>query len=151
MTRYCPAGDGAYDDALDRCPACGRRLVDRARDVALQALEAEDDPIVYLATVPSEPLAQMWADVLEDAGIRTLVKAIGPGFGGWGSVAMAEHELFVLRSQLPAANAVARRLAGTAEAAGDASLTRPRTVRAGARSAASIRRTRAQRRAPRRG
>ena len=71
-----------------------------------------DDPITYLATVPNEPLAQMWADVLRDAGIRTLVKAVGPGVGAWGSVATFEHELHVLRSQLSEAEDIVRELEG---------------------------------------
>ena len=65
-----------------------------------------DDPIVYLATVPNEPLARMWADVLEDAGIRTLVKGAGPGVGAWASAAVFEHELYVLRSQLTEATEI---------------------------------------------
>jgi len=76
------------------------------------ATPATDDPISYLATVPNEPLARMWADVLRDAGIRTLVKAVGPGFGAWGSVATFEHELYVLRSQLPDAEAIIQELDG---------------------------------------
>lgn len=77
----------------------------------MEETAATDDPIVYLATVPNEPLARMWADVLADAGIRALVKALGGGIGGWGSAAMLEHELYVLRSQLPAAEAIVRDLA----------------------------------------
>ena len=69
-----------------------------------------DDPVVYLATVPNEPLARMWADVLEEAGIRTMVKAVGPGIGAWASAATMEHELYVLRSQLPEAESVIREL-----------------------------------------
>ena len=70
-----------------------------------------DDPIVYLATVPNEPLARMWAEVLKDAGIRTMVKSLGGGIGGWGSAATLEHELYVLRSRLPEAEAILRDLA----------------------------------------
>ena len=69
-----------------------------------------DDPIVYLATVPNEPLARLWADVLEEAGIRTMLKAAGPGVGAWASAATLEHELYVLRSQRPAAEAIIREL-----------------------------------------
>ena len=67
-----------------------------------------DDPIVYLATVPNEPLARMYADVLEDAGIKTMVKAVGPGIGAWGSAFTLEHEIYVLRSRLPEAEAIVR-------------------------------------------
>ena len=65
-----------------------------------------DDPIVYLATAPNEPLARMWADLLAGAGIRALVKAVGPGIGAWGSAATLEHELYVLRSRLDDARAL---------------------------------------------
>lgn len=65
-----------------------------------------DDPIVFLATAPNEPLARLWADVLAEAGIRSLVKPIGPGVGAWASAATLEHEIHVLRSRLPEARAV---------------------------------------------
>ena len=65
-----------------------------------------DDPIVYLATAPNEPVARMWADLLAGAGIRSLVKAVGPGIGAWGSAATLEHELYVLRSRLAEARAL---------------------------------------------
>jgi hypothetical protein len=65
-----------------------------------------DDPIVYLATAPNEPLARLWADVLAEAGVRSLVKAVGPGVGAWASAATLEHELYVLRSRLPEARAL---------------------------------------------
>lgn len=58
-----------------------------------------DDPIVYLVTAANEPMAQMWADILKDAGIQTMLKPIGPGVGAWASAATFEHEIFVLRSQ----------------------------------------------------
>ena len=70
-----------------------------------------DDPIVYLATVANEPLARMWAEVLEAAGIRTMVKSLGGGIGAWASAATLEHELYVLRSRLPEAEAILRDLA----------------------------------------
>lgn len=65
-----------------------------------------DDPIVYLASAPNEPLARMWADVLEEAGIRAVLKPVGPGIGAWGSAFSLEHELFVLRSRRAEAAAI---------------------------------------------
>ena len=65
-----------------------------------------DDPIVFLATAPNEPLARMWADLLAGAGIRALVKVGGPGVGAWGSAATLEHELYVLQSRLTEARAI---------------------------------------------
>lgn len=65
-----------------------------------------DDVIVYLATAPNEPLAEMWAEALREAGIKTMLKPLGPGLGAWASAATLEHELYVLRSQLAAARAL---------------------------------------------
>lgn len=77
-----------------------------------------DDPIVYLATVANELLAQYWADVLRDDGVRVMVKAIGPGLADF-TTALQEHELYVLRSQLPQAEAIVRDLEAEDAAAGD--------------------------------
>ncbi len=65
-----------------------------------------DEPVVFLATAPNEPVAQLWLQVLEDEGIRAMAKPAGPGYGAWGSVATFEHELFVLRSTHDRASAV---------------------------------------------
>jgi hypothetical protein len=61
---------------------------------------------VFLMDVPNEPLAQYWADVLEDAGIPVMVRAQGPGFGGWGSAALLPHDLYVRAADLERARAV---------------------------------------------
>lgn len=98
MVRYCPDGDGPFEDWVERCPECGRRL------------QAEPPPepkpergaprmggkIVYLATIPNEPLAQLSADVLRQEGIETMMRASGAGVGAWGSAATLSHELYVV-------------------------------------------------------
>lgn len=65
-----------------------------------------EDPVVFLATAANEPLALMWADVLNEAGIRAVVKPEGPGVGAWGSAFALEHALFVLRSRHAEAAAI---------------------------------------------
>ena len=105
MARYCPDGHGTFEDRADRCPVCGRPLHE-----ATPARPEGDDPVVPLTTAPNEPLAQLFAQVLLDEGIRALVKPKGPGHGAWASVATFEHELFVLRSQLERARAVVAEL-----------------------------------------
>lgn len=71
-----------------------------------------DESIVRLATAPNEPLARMWVELLEEAGIRAMLKPLGPGFGAWGSAATFEHELYVLRSQLEAARELMEEVEG---------------------------------------
>lgn len=73
--------------------------------------------IVWLGTAPNEPIGRMWADVLEDQGIRTLVKAGGAGVGAWGSAAMLEHQLFVLEPDFARAQDILRDLGAEEDAA----------------------------------
>jgi len=58
------------------------------------------DDIVFLMTAPNEPMARFWEDVLVDAGIPVLVRPGGPGAGGWGSVSMFDHNLYVRQDDL---------------------------------------------------
>jgi hypothetical protein len=82
-------------------------------------LDERDDPIVYLATVANEPLASLYADVLNEAGIKTMAKPRGPGYGAWASAATLEHDLYVLRSRLSEAEAIVRELEAEAGGASD--------------------------------
>jgi hypothetical protein len=117
MARYCPNGDGVFEDWIERCPHCGRTLAPEAP--VAQAPATPDDPVVFLATLPNEPMARLTAQVLEDEGIRTLVRPRGPGFGAWGSVATFEHDLHVLGSHLEAARQILAELESAESAEGD--------------------------------
>lgn len=102
MVRYCPAGDGSFEDWVERCPDCGRPLVDQPPPPASPPPAPHpshvNEPIVYLATVPNEPLALMWQQILRDEGITAMIKPTGPGVGAWGSAATFEHQIFVIAS-----------------------------------------------------
>jgi hypothetical protein len=99
MTLFCPAGHGEFEDWVAVCPDCGRRLVAESPPVAERAPLERGQAIVLLTRIPNEPLAQLCRQVLEDEGVRVMLKPGGPGFGGWGSAANLEHELYVLESQ----------------------------------------------------
>jgi hypothetical protein len=64
------------------------------------------DEIRYLMTAPNEPIARLWEQVLQEAGIPVLVRPGGPGAGAWGSVATFEHGLFVREQDLVRAQAI---------------------------------------------
>jgi hypothetical protein len=117
MPRYCPNGDGAFEEWVERCPRCGRTLV--ADPPVGAPAEVADDPVVFLTTLPNEPMALLTAQVLEDEGIRTLVRPRGPGFGAWGSVATFEHDLHVLASQLDRARQIVAELEAAESAEDD--------------------------------
>jgi len=64
------------------------------------------DDIAFLMTAPNEPMTRFWEDLLVDAGIPVLVRPGGPGAGGWGSVAMFAHDLYVRRDDLARAREI---------------------------------------------
>jgi hypothetical protein len=56
--------------------------------------------MVYLATAPSEPVAQLWRQQLQGAGVRAMVKDLGPGIGAFGTASHFEHAVYVLAPNL---------------------------------------------------
>lgn len=98
MTLFCPAGHGEFEDWVEVCPDCGRRLAAEPPSVDQRTPPDTREPVVFLTRIANEPLAQLSRQVLEDEGIRVMLKPSGPGFGGWGSAANLEHELYVLAS-----------------------------------------------------
>lgn len=107
MVRYCPAGDGEFEDWVARCPECGRTLVGQPPNTSHHPRQPDPhEKIAYLATAPNEPLARMWAEILEDEGIHVMLKPLGPGYGAWASAATFEHELYVVQSQLARAQEI---------------------------------------------
>jgi hypothetical protein len=81
--------------------------------------ESGDDAVVYLTTLPNEPLAEMWAETLRRNEIEVLVKPLGPGFGAWGSNFSFDHELYVLASRHDEAMAIIGDLTSSDEEAGE--------------------------------
>jgi hypothetical protein len=112
MPRYCPAGDGVFDDWVDSCPDCGRPLSD---DPVIENDPDLSEEIVWLITAPNEPEAQMWASTLRANDIPVFVRAGGPGVGAWASAASFEHELLVRERELIPARRIVRDLLSAPE------------------------------------
>lgn len=100
MTRYCPNGDGAFDDWVASCPECGSTLVDTPPDDEVLLDELAHNKPVWLTSVPNEIEANLVAGALRDAGLQVLVRPGGPGFGAWASVATFEHAIYVREADL---------------------------------------------------
>jgi hypothetical protein len=107
MPRYCPAGDGTFEDWVDDCPECGRSLVD---EPPLENDPDLGDQLVWLVTAPNEPEAHLWAETIRSSNIPVFVRAGGPGIGAWASVSSFEHELLVRERDLVRAHRIARDL-----------------------------------------
>ncbi len=115
MPKYCPAGDGSFDDWVELCPECGRDL---AATPPHGDPGANNSPLVWLATAPNEPEAQMWAETIRGDGVPVFVKAGGPGVGAWASASSFEHELFVRERDLFKARRISRSLFSAAASPG---------------------------------
>lgn len=108
MTRYCPGDHGDFEDWVEKCPECGRTLIEDEPEAHANA--DGTSRIVWLATAPNEPEAQMWAETLRRQNIPVFVRPGGPGVGAWASVASFEHELFVRDRDISAARKLSRSL-----------------------------------------
>lgn len=132
MPRYCPAGDGVFEEWVEQCPECGRPLQDEPPQTSAHR---DADAIVWLITAPNEPEAAMWADSIRATGIPVFVRAGGPGVGAWASVSSFEHDLLVRARDLVQARRIVRDLlrAGPAMHRGRRSLPVTNPVRKRAR------------------
>ena len=70
---YCPQCRNEFQDWVKLCPDCKVALVER---LPVQHKDEEtDEPLVYIATAPNESVASMWSGILEEHGIRCLLKS----------------------------------------------------------------------------
>lgn len=107
MTRYCPNGDGVFEDWVERCPECGRLLTASPPN---QETTEHAGEIVWLVSAPNEPEAMMWAATLRAEHMPVMVRPGGPGAGAWGSSATFEHDLFVHERDVERARQLVRSL-----------------------------------------
>ncbi|GAI73249.1 unnamed protein product, partial [marine sediment metagenome] len=69
---YCPKCGDEFQNWVQVCPDCSVALVDKLSEPPPSEPKAKvrEDPLVYIATAPNEPLAMMWAGILENEGIH---------------------------------------------------------------------------------
>ena len=73
---YCPRCGSEFQDWVQVCPDCGAALVDAPPEPPPPESKPKTgkNKLVPIATAPNEPLARMWAEILENEGVRSLVK-----------------------------------------------------------------------------
>ena len=98
---YCPKCSGEFQNWVQVCPDCGIALVDKLPRPPAPKPKAKlsKEPLVYIATAPNEPLARMWAGILEDEGIDSLVKSIDLSAAWYMPFNYSNNEIHVLASQ----------------------------------------------------
>jgi hypothetical protein len=70
---YCPKCRDEFQDWVKVCPDCKVALVEQ---LPVQPKdERTDEQLVYIATAPNESVANMWSGILEEHGIRCLLKS----------------------------------------------------------------------------
>ncbi len=81
---FCPNCRDEFEDWVKICPDCNLALMSKLpplppkikipSDPIMYVATAPNDSIMYVATAPNEPIAYFWVGILEDNGIRCLVK-----------------------------------------------------------------------------
>lgn len=70
---FCPNCRDEFEDWVEICPDCNVALVSDLPPLPPKP-EIPVDPLMYIATAPNEPVAHFWAGILEDSGIKCLIK-----------------------------------------------------------------------------
>ncbi len=71
---YCPKCRDEFQDWVEVCPDCQVALVDKLPPEPAKR-KGRRDPLVHIATTPNEAVAYLWAGILEENGIRCLIKS----------------------------------------------------------------------------
>jgi hypothetical protein len=127
---FCPRCRDEFEDWVETCPDCRVRLVAELRVETeptpspghawrhTRPARAKDE-LVQFASASSETEARMWAGVLEDKGIRTMVKTYGGGGFRYPPVSSIiqpsnlQFDVYVLESDLKRAREVLGRIDDT--------------------------------------
>ena len=94
---YCPKCRDEFEDRVKVCPDCNVALVDELPELPEQ--ETIDEEIVHIATAPNEMVANMWAGILEENGIRCMLKGMGLQASMYASPLAVPYEIYVLKSE----------------------------------------------------
>ena len=94
---YCPDCRDEFQEWVEVCPDCGVPLVDKLPE--LPEHKEKDEPLVYIATAPNEPVAMMWKEILENEGIYPLVKSAELQAAMYMTTLISPWQIHVIASQ----------------------------------------------------
>lgn len=90
------------------CQTCRRHHPELYVDkpTAKPKAKSSEDPLTYIATAPNEPLAMMWAGILKNEGIHSLVKSRDLRAAMYTPSLLSHCEIHVLSSQAEKASKI---------------------------------------------
>jgi hypothetical protein len=96
---FCPKCRDEFQDWVKVCPDCGVALVDKLPEPpAPPEKEKFDDRIMRIATAPNEPIAYMWAGILENNGIYCLLKSSNLKSAMYSLLTNQQYSIYVFRT-----------------------------------------------------
>jgi hypothetical protein len=95
---YCPKCRDEFQEWVKVCPDCNVALVEKLPPLPKKPKEY-DAPLTYIATAPNEAVANMWADILKEHGIRCLLKGGELRAAMYSLTYNQQYEIHVLDSQ----------------------------------------------------
>jgi len=101
---YCPQCGEEFQGWVKVCLDCGVALVDHSP--APPPRDRRDEPIVHIATAPNEQIAQLWAGILKDNGIRCMVKRTRPWMTRYAFAFNQQCTIHVLASEAERASRI---------------------------------------------
>ena len=109
---FCPECRDEFEDGVEACPGCGVVLVPELpkKTIPSTVYKLRNDPLVYATTAPNEPVAGFWRGILEDNGIKCVLKSDNLRAAQYVLWLNHWHEIWVLKSDLRTARALLKPL-----------------------------------------
>ena len=102
---YCLKCREEFQDWVTLCPDCSLALVDSLPELSKPEPKTEPkkepikEPLVRIVTAPNEPVATMWAGILENEGIYAMIKTGDLKAAYYMPSLLSSCEIHVLESQ----------------------------------------------------
>lgn len=100
---YCPQCRDEFQEWVEECPDCKVKLVNELPPLPEKVLK--EGGLVHVATAPNEIEARLWKGILEDNGIRSMIK-VAESLNLYLSPLALKHRLYVLDEDEPKAREI---------------------------------------------
>ena len=97
---FCPQCRDEFEDEVEVCPDCGATLVPELprKTIPSAVNKLRNETLVYAATAPNELVGGFWRGILEDNGIKCILKSEELRAAQYALLQNRWQRIFVLRS-----------------------------------------------------